>query len=192
MELAACAGAQAFNLVHSEPTRHNHFTKEPPVEEQIERIIHNTRTLLPVAERLGVVLTNESHMDYRVAEYVQVLEAIDSPWLRHTFDFANSIAVVEDSLEAARLVAPYTIATHIKDMHVQPTTTMGEPAFFHAPIGSGQVPVERILEVLQAEAPDPDGLHHYVEVCSLPQYDAEQWVQESLRWLRTHCARFWS
>ena len=192
MELAATAGARAFNLVHGAPTQHNRFTKDPPIQEQIERIIHNMKTLVPVAEALGLVMTNESHMDYRVADYIQVLEAVDSPWLRHTFDFANSIAVVEDPLEAARLVARYTIATHIKDMHVQPATTMGEPAFYHAPIGSGKVPVEHILEVLQAGSPDPEGLHHCVEVCTLPHYDAEQWVAESLDWLRIQGARFWT
>jgi sugar phosphate isomerase/epimerase len=192
MELAAVGGARIFNLVHGEPTLHNHFTQDPPAAEQIQHIIRNMLTLIPVAEALELVLTNESHMDYRVAEYLQVLEAVDSPWLRHTFDFVNSIAVVEDPLDAAQLIAPYTVATHIKDMYVQPTTTMGEPAFYHAPIGSGVVPIEQILEVLQAAAPDPQGLHHYVEVCTLPQYDAEQWVQGSLDWLRTDCARFWS
>ena len=192
MELAAAAGARLFNLVHGEPTRHNHFSKDPPVAEQLERITRNLTSLIPVAEALDLVLTNESHMDYRVAEYIEVLEAVDSPRLRHTFDFANSIAVVEDPLEAARRAAPYTVATHIKDMHVQPTTTMGEPMFYHAPIGSGVVPVEDILEILQAEAPDPDGLHHYVEVCAMPQYDAEEWVRASLEWLRRQCGRFWS
>ena len=38
-----------------------------------------------------MVLTTESHMDYRVADLVEVMEAVDSPWLRHNFDFANSI-----------------------------------------------------------------------------------------------------
>ena len=192
MELAAAAGARIFNLVHGEPAMHNRFTEDPPIAIQLEHIIRNMQTLIPVAEKLDLVLTNESHMDYRVAEYLQVLETIDSPWLRHTFDFANSIAVVEDPLEAVRAIAPYTVATHIKDMFVQPTTTMGEPAFYHAPIGAGVVPIEQILEVLQSTVPNPDELHHYVEVCTLPQYDAEQWVQESLNWLRTSCARFWS
>ena len=192
MELAAAAGARIFNLVHGEPGLHNRFTEDPPLAKQLENIIRNMQTLIPVAEALGLVLTNESHMDYRVAAYLQVLETIDSPWLRHTFDFANSIAVVEDPLEAVRAIAPYTVATHIKDMYVQPTTTMGEPAFYHAPIGSGVVPIEQILEVLQSTVSNPDELHHYVEVCTLPQYDAEQWLQESLNWLRTSCARFWS
>ena len=192
MELSSAAGARIFNLIHGEPNRTNHFTREPPIDVQLKRVTHNVASLMAVAEALDLVLTNESHMDYRVAEYVQVLEAIDSPFLRHTFDFANSIAVVEDPLEAAQLVAPFTVATHIKDMRVQSTTELGEPRFFHSPIGCGDVPVKEILKLFQAELADPDNLHHYVEVCTLPQYDADEWVMESVRWLRSECAGFWT
>lgn len=192
MELAAAAGARVIVVVHGVPTLHNHFTKDPPLAEQIDRIIRNTKTLVPVAESLGLVMAHEAHMDYRVADYVQVLEGVGSPWLRHNFDFANSISVIEDPLDAARMVARYTVMTHIKDMRVQPTTLIGEPVFHHTPIGLGDVPVGRILEVLQAEAPEPDSLHHCVEVNGLAEYDAEQWLVASLEWLRTTCARFWT
>ena len=43
-----------------------------------------------------------------------------------------------------------------------------------------------------AEAPEPDSLHHCVEVNGLAEYDAEQWLVASLEWLRTTCARFWT
>ena len=192
MELAAAAGGRIINVVHDVPARHNHFSKEPPIDRQIERMIRNFRTLVPVAERLGIVMATESHMDYRCADLLAVMEAVDSPWLRHCFDFANPITVIEDPLDAVRLVAPYTVVTHIKDMHARPMTQLGEPRFFHAPIGSGDVPIEAILEILQAEAPDPDRLEHCLEIVPTSEYDPEAWLQASLDWLRTNCARFWN
>ena len=192
IELAALAGAKIIVVVHEAATLHNHFTKDPPIGEQIDRIVRNMRTLVPVAEEHGVVMAHEAHMDYRVSELIDVLEALGSPWLRHNFDFANSISVIEDPLDAARRAAQYTVMTHIKDMRIEPLTTIGEPIFYHTPIGLGDVPVHEILEVLQADAPDPDGLQNCLEIPTMPEYDAEAWVVESLRWLRSECAEFWT
>ena len=192
IELAAAAGALAVNVVHREAGALHHFTKDPPVARQLEHVTRNMRSLIPVAEEHGIVLTNESHMDYRVADLIAVREAIGSPWLMHCFDFANPIGVVEDPLDAARLAAPYTLFTHIKDMRIQSATLMGEPAFFHTPIGLGHVPVAEILHVLQAHAPAPDNLHHCVEVCTPPEYNTEQRLAASIDWLRFVGGRFWT
>ena len=192
MEIAAAAGATIVNVVHREAGLRHRFVADPPLAQQIDAMIRNLTSLIPIAEELGVVLTTESHMDYRVADFVKVMEAIDSPWLRHNFDFANSISVVEDPLDAARLAAPYTVMTHIKDMRVQPYTLIGEPMFFHAPIGEGDVPVLEILQVLQDGAPNPDSLQHCVEVVTPPEHDAEAWTVASLAWLREHAAPFFA
>ena len=192
MELAAAAGARATNVVHSAAGHLNRYTKRPLVAEQLANVVRNMRSLAPVAEELGMMMTNESHMDYRVADFIDVLEAVDSPWLGHCFDFANSISVVEDPLDAAKRAAKYTIFTHIKDMRVQSSTMLGEPMFYHSPIGLGHVPVEEILEVLQAESPDPENLHHCVEVPTMLEFDPEEWLEASVGWLRSRCGRFWT
>ena len=113
IELAALAGAKIIVVVHEAATLHNHFTKDPPIGEQIDRIVRNMRTLLPVAEEHGVVMAHEAHMDYRVSELIDVLEALGSPWLRHNFDFANSISVIEDPLDAGETCG----AVHRDDAH---------------------------------------------------------------------------
>ncbi len=192
IELSAAAGATIVNVVHREAALLNRLSTDPPLADQLDNMTRNLRSLIPIAEELGVVLTTEAHMDYRVADLVQVMEAVDSPWLRHTFDFANSISVVEDPLDAARLAAPFTVATHIKDMRVQPYTQIGEPMFHHAPIGDGDVPMLEILQVLQDGAPDPDNMQHCIEVIAPPEHDAEAWVSASLTWLRDNAARFFA
>ncbi len=191
MELAKAGGASMLSLVHGQPGRSNHYTKDSPIEARIDRMVANLKTLLPVAEAMGLVLATENHMDYRCSEFALVQEGVSSTTLRHVFDFADPMAANEDPLDAVRHVARYTAATHIRDMRAQPITEIATGAFFHTPIGLGSVPIKTMLDILHAEAPDSDALHHYVEVVPLPDYDVEHWLTASLEWLRTECARYW-
>ena len=170
--------------------RFGHFSRETPMARQIENMVRNFGDLVVLAEDAGVVLAFENHMDYRISEIVQVVEAVDSPWLRINYDFANCYSVVEDQVDAAHLAAPYTVMTHIKDMRVQSITTTGEPQFLHAPLGYGNVEIPEILEILQQNAPDPDSISHCIETCCLPQYDPQLWMKLSIEFLETECARY--
>jgi sugar phosphate isomerase/epimerase len=204
MRMTRLAGGTVIAAVNADPegppgqpwpnggTRFGHFSKELPIGQQIERMIANFRELAAVAEDLGVVMAFENHMDYRISEIVQVVEAVDSPALRVNYDFANSWSVIEDQVEAARLAAPYTVMTHIKDMRVQPIVNSGEPAFFHAPIGYGDVEVGPILEILAARAPDPANLPQCLEVIPLADYDPDLWMRMSIDWLRERYPRLWT
>ena len=192
MELAQAAGAGVLSLVHGHPGRADHYTKDPPIDEQIDRIIGNVATLLPIAENMGLTLATENHMDYRCSELALVHEGLGASTLRHVFDFADSMAVNEDPLDGVRHVARFTVATHLRDMRAQPITQVATGAFYHTPIGLGSIPIRTMLDILQAEAPDPEDLCHYVEVVPRPDYDTEHWLTASLDWLRTECAAYWS
>ena len=191
MELAQAAGAHILSLVHGHPGRSNHYTKDPSIDEQIDRIIANLTTLLPIAEDMGLTLATENHMDYRCSELARVHEGLGATTLRHVFDFADSMAVNEDPLDGVRHVARYTAATHIRDMRAQPISQIATGVFYHTPIGLGSVPIQTMLGILQSEAPAPDDLHHYVEVVPRPDYDTEHWLTASLDWLRTECSAYW-
>ena len=171
--------------------RFGHFSREVPIRQQIDRLVANFSELIPIAADLGIVMAFENHMDYRLSEIVEVVEAVDSPNLRVNYDFANSWSVIEDQVEAARIAAPYTVMTHIKDMRIQSIVNSGEPAFFHAPIGSGDVEVGQILEILAANAPDPENLPQCLEVIPLAEYDPDLWMRMSIDWLRTTYPHLW-
>lgn len=170
--------------------RFGHFSREIPMARQIENMSRNLGKLVKDAESAGVVLAFENHMDYRISEIVQVVEAVNSPWLRINYDFANSYSVVEDQVEAAHLAAPYTVMSHIKDMRVQSITTDGQPRFFHAPIGYGNVEIAEILEIFQQNSPDPDSISHCIETCCRPEYDPQLWMKLSIEFLETECASY--
>jgi sugar phosphate isomerase/epimerase len=91
----------------------------------------------------------EHHIDLLADEMVELLEAIDSPWLRACFDTANNLRMLEDPVEVARKLAPYARATHVKDVIAQ----KGDPRTFafwpSVPLGRGVVDLETILAILR-------------------------------------------
>ena len=189
IRLAADAGASVLSLVHGQPDRANRYSRKPPLSEQLARIEANVRTLLPVAADLGVTLALEPHMDYRCAELVPVVETIGSPRLRLVLDVASPLAVTEDPLDAARLAAPYVVATHLRDMRVQALTEIATGALFHTPIGDGHVPVDKILDVVNDRADDSNGLIHCLKIVTRPEHDVEAWLAASVAAVRRYAAR---
>ena len=202
LEGHSAGGVKVASLVNSDPPgppgqpmpngglRFGHFSREVPMPEQIDRMVRNLPDIVRQAETYGIVLCFENHMDYRISEIVQVVEAVDSPSLKVNYDFANSYSVAEDQVDAAHLAAPYTFMTHLKDMRVQSITTTGEPQFFHAPVGYGSVEIAEILGILQRGAPDPDNISHCIETCCLPQYDPQLWMKLTIDWLTENASEY--
>ncbi|MDE0044244.1 MAG: sugar phosphate isomerase/epimerase [bacterium] len=188
VELNARSGATIATVTHLMAGVHNHFSTDPPIDEQIERAIRNFSTVLPACRQHGVTLAFENHMDYRLSEVVAIVEALDSDFARITLDTANPFLVLEDPLEGACLAAPYTVAVHLKDFTVHPLTETWEPELHWAPVGRGDSPIAQILDLLQAQAPDPDNLLAHIEIAGLPQTDPDRWVRSSASHLRRHAA----
>ncbi len=184
----ARAGARFVAAVNDKPDSLNHFTRDPSIDEQIERAIANFKSLLPVCEEVGLRLAFENHLDYRISEVVQVVEGVDSPRLGINFDTGNPVAVIEDPLVAARAAAPYAINAHLKDFRIQPATSTGEPRIFWTPLGRGDAPIAEMVAILAKEAPDATTLSACVEVAPPPEHDPAVWVQASVDWLRENCA----
>ncbi len=169
---------------------YGHFSKRCPIEEQIDRMVCNFGQIMSICEDFEIILAFENHMDYRISEIVQVVERVNSPCLHINYDFANSWSVIEDAVDAAHLAAPYTVMTHIKDMRAQSTTTIGEPAFFHAPISYGSVEILEIMDILQRNAPASENLPQCLEVPPPPPYDPDHWMHLSIDWLKEHAAEY--
>ena len=130
------AGLNIATMTHRLPSVHNHFSTDPPIDEQMARAAKHLPTLTPVAEDVGVIMAWENHMDYRVSEVAGVVDEINSPWLRITLDTSNPFPSIEDPLEGARLAARNTVAVHFKDFRAQPLRATWEPHFHYSPRGA--------------------------------------------------------
>jgi sugar phosphate isomerase/epimerase len=102
--------------------------------------------LLPLLHRVvgpardhGVVLAIENHIDLLADELVDLITTVDSPWLGACLDTANNLRMLEDPQEAARKLAPFARATHVKDV----TAWRGNPREFafwpSVPLGRGAI-----------------------------------------------------
>ncbi|MEN3000554.1 MAG: sugar phosphate isomerase/epimerase family protein [Armatimonadota bacterium] len=86
--------------------------------EREERIIEVLTRVLPFAERAGVILGLENEHSCQVgtgAELAQVLQRIDSPWLRAVWDPGNAFVLGEAAEAGYAAIQPWVIHIHAKD-----------------------------------------------------------------------------
>jgi sugar phosphate isomerase/epimerase len=104
---------------------------------------------VPAAEDAGVTLAIENHLDLKVDELIELLESIGSPNLGVTLDTGNNLRLFEDPVEVCRKLAPYTRATHIKDI----AAWRGDPKEFSfwpsVPLGEGIVDLKAVVGFLK-------------------------------------------
>ncbi len=144
----------------------NRFTKDPPLDEQLTRIITNLRPLAAVAAEAGITIALENHCDYRGSEIAQVIQAVDSHALRAALDTGNPFTSFEDPLDAAQALAPLACTTHLKDCRIVPLGIAGMAPWIPVgcALGEGNVALREILELLAQVAPNPTTLPLIVEV----------------------------
>jgi sugar phosphate isomerase/epimerase len=140
--------------------------------------------LLEHAERQGVVMAIENHIDFLADELVELITAIDSKFLRVCLDTGNALRMLEDPLDVVAKLAPFAAATHIKDVAAH----RGDPKTFSfwpsVPLGQGIVDLPKVIELLHRAgyqgflALEIDYLH--------PAYEPEEEaISLSLEYLRT-------
>jgi sugar phosphate isomerase/epimerase len=157
-------------------------TKPPRWNEHRRLMLAALKRIIRHAERVGVVLALENHLDMTADQLRELMQAINSPYLGVCLDTANNLRMFEYPVEVAEKLAPWVRATHIKDV----TAYRGDPRTFgfwpSVPLGEGAVEIPRILEILRSAgytgllAIEIDFLH--------PRYKSEdRAVARSVRYL---------
>jgi sugar phosphate isomerase/epimerase len=113
------------------------------------RLAGMLKKLVPAAQDQGIVLAVENHIDLLADEMVDLVTTVDSPWLGVCLDTANNLRLFEDPVVVAQKLAPFTRATHIKDVWVR----AGDPKDFafwpSVPLGKGLVDIARVVGLLK-------------------------------------------
>lgn len=103
-----------------------------------------------VAEKEGISLAIENHIDLLADELVDLIKTINSPFLGVCLDTANNLRMFEDPVVVAEKLAPYAKATHIKDIFVQKGKDPKTFAFWPSvPLGKGLIDIPQILQILK-------------------------------------------
>lgn len=106
----------------------------------------------PVIERYPIQVGIENHKDFTARELADLLTSLDSPQIGACVDFGNNISLLEDPLDTVRTLAPFAVATHLKDMAVRQSADGFELS--EVPLGEGLVPLAEAIAVVKAARPD--------------------------------------
>ncbi len=153
--------------------------------EHREKLVPMLKELIGPAEEHGVVMAMENHLDLTTEQMLEVMTSIDSPWLGVCLDTANNLRLFEDPVAVAAALAPFTRATHIKDIisyRGNPKTPYFWPS---VALGEGAVDIPEVLRLLRQAnytgllALEIDYLH--------PKYDGDEdsAVSKSIAYLRS-------
>ena len=140
------------------------------IEAGIAQVVRVIRSLLPFAEKHGVVLTMENHYKdsyWRYPEFAQkmdiftaIISQIDSAWLGVNYDPSNTLLAGEDPLELLDLVKHRVVSMHASDRYLKSGTledlrreedTIGYASrLAHGIIGHGLNDFDKIFSALNS------------------------------------------
>ena len=135
IEHARAIGADVMRVVGSSLRFRNQ-----PHQPQLERLARMFSDAVKVAEKNGVRLAVENHIDFTSDEMLHLVTAVDSPFLGINFDTGNFVRLLDDPVKGMEKLAKHVYATHIKDLKPQKGVAADEWYFFScAPVGEGIV-----------------------------------------------------
>lgn len=124
--------------------------RHEPHQPQIKALVAQFKEAVKVAESYGIKIANENHIDYTADEMLQMIEEVGSPNYGINFDTGNFLRLLDDPIAGMEKLAPYTFATHIKDLVVNPTAKPTDWFFFSGvPVGRGLIDNLKLAELLK-------------------------------------------
>jgi sugar phosphate isomerase/epimerase len=140
-------------------------------DDGVAMVVEAIGSLLPHAEKSGVILVLENHYKdnyWTYPEFAQhlpvfrrIVEAIDSPWFGVNFDPSNAILAGDDPLAVLETVKHRVVCMHASDRGLMPGHTLEElrgledslgyaSILHHGEIGTGLNDYPAIFRVLRA------------------------------------------
>jgi len=107
------------------------------------------REAVKTAEKCGIRMAIENHIDFTADEMVRLLDAVDSPYLGINFDTGNFLRLLDDPVRGMEKLASRVYAAHIKDLRPQKGVAADEWYFFSSvPVGEGLVDNQCLVQLL--------------------------------------------
>lgn len=152
---------------------------------QIEKLSQMFSEAVKEAQKYGIKLADENHIDFDSDEMLTLINNVNSPYFGINFDTGNFMRVLDDPVQGMEKLAKHVYATHIKDLKPQKGAAVNDWFFFSStPIGDGFVDNQKLAQILKDNgyegflAVEIDFLH--------PDYnnDEDQAVEQSVKALK--------
>ena len=106
---------------------------------------------IPICDKYKFTLALENHKDWTIDEYVKLFKTYSSEYFGACLDFGNNISLLDGLMETIEAAAPYTKATHFKDMAVE---QYGDGFLMsEVPLGTGVLDLSKAVAVVQKANP---------------------------------------
>jgi sugar phosphate isomerase/epimerase len=121
-----------------------------PHAPQLEKLSRMFGKAVKEAERQGVKLADENHIDFDSDEMLQLIKNVDSRSFGINFDTGNFMRVQDDPVEGMKKLAAHTLATHVKDLKPMKGESVKSWHFFACtPVGDGYVDNLALAQLLK-------------------------------------------
>ena len=145
LDYAAGIGAKVMRVVGSSLM----FRFESHAD-QIKRLTAMFKEAVKAAEDYDIKLAVENHIDFTSDEILTLLKNVDSPYFGLNFDTGNFLRLLDDPVKGMEKLAPYVLATHVKDLKPNKQASATDWFFFSStPVGDGLVDNLAIARLLK-------------------------------------------
>jgi sugar phosphate isomerase/epimerase len=141
---AKAIGAEVMRVVGS-----SLMFRHEPHGPQVKALVKMFKKAVKVAKDNGVKLAVENHIDFTADEILQMLELVDSEYFGLNFDTGNFLRLLDDPIRGMEKLAPYVLATHVKDLMPDKNARPTDWHFFAGvPVGKGLINNQVLAELL--------------------------------------------
>ena len=141
---AKAIGADVMRVVGS-----SLMFRHEPHGPQITALVGMFKKAVKVAEDHGIKLAVENHIDFTSNEILQLLEEVNSPNFGLNFDTGNFLRLLDDPIAGMEKLAPYVLATHVKDLMPDKNARPTDWFFFAGvPVGMGLIDNQTLAQLL--------------------------------------------
>ncbi|MDQ6665571.1 MAG: sugar phosphate isomerase/epimerase [Acidobacteriota bacterium] len=99
--------------------RYEDFDSLEAFKQKFEQAQQSVALAEPVLRKYRMKLAIENHKGWRAAEQAAWMKRVGSEWVGVAYDLGNNISLCETPDETFRLLSPYAVFCHIKDMGVE-------------------------------------------------------------------------
>jgi sugar phosphate isomerase/epimerase len=141
---AKAIGADVMRVVGS-----SLMFRHEPHGPQIEALVKMFKEAVKIAADNGVKLAVENHIDFTSDEILRLITEVDSPNFGLNFDTGNFLRLLDDPIAGMEKLAPYVLATHVKDLYPDKNAKPTDWFFFAGvPVGQGLIDNEALAKLL--------------------------------------------
>jgi 3-oxoisoapionate decarboxylase len=123
--------------------------RHEPHGPQVKALAEMFKKAVVVAKDYDVKMAVENHIDFTSEEILQMLEMVDSEYFGLNFDTGNFLRLLDDPVKGMESLAPYVLATHVKDLMPDKNVRPTDWHFFAGvPVGMGLIDNQTLAELL--------------------------------------------